>query len=208
MKRIAYCTVDKAEWVRGPWDDEPDKLQWQDEETSLPCLIVRGPAGALCGYVGVPKEHPLHGKDYDGAYDVIYTGEEGVHGGLTFAGPCADASRDKWEKMRTRLHAFSTQAEAKRHPRGDAARWIRTWKPFENDYEGWARRVHASAVCHIPEGDEPDDIWWLGFDCAHAGDFCPAFERFEGLHKDEEYRDVNYVTQECQRLARALKIAR
>jgi hypothetical protein len=211
MKRIEYRTVDKSEWaVRGPWDHEPDKLQWQDEETSLPCLIVRGPAGALCGYVGVPKDHPLHGKDYDPAYDALYTGDQGgVHGGLTFSGPCTDASRANWEKARARLRAGTTKEEIKRFPIGDAARWVKTWKPFEDDYEGWVQHVHATAICHVPEGDEPDDIWWFGFDCAHAGDFCPEFESYreKGLSRDEQYRDLNYVTKECQRLAQALKLA-
>lgn len=54
MERIEYRgVVDKSGWARGVWDSEPDKIQWQDAETGLPCLIVRGPVGALCGYVGV-----------------------------------------------------------------------------------------------------------------------------------------------------------
>jgi hypothetical protein len=56
-----YRTIDKTLWPRGEWDDEPDKMQWQDEATGLPCLIVRGPVGALCGYVGVPEGHPCFG---------------------------------------------------------------------------------------------------------------------------------------------------
>jgi len=26
-------------------------------------------------------------------------------------------------------------------------------------------------ICHIPEKGMPDDVWWLGFDTAHCGDF-------------------------------------
>jgi hypothetical protein len=50
-------------------------------------LIVRGPLGALCGYVGLPPGHPMHGKLYgevaraDGA-------SPDVHGGLTYSEPC------------------------------------------------------------------------------------------------------------------------
>lgn len=87
METKEYRTVDKSEWPRGVWDAEPDKMQWPDPATGLPCLVVRGPSGALCGYVGVPAGHPLFGKDNDGdACDYIR-----VHGGLTFSGPCADA---------------------------------------------------------------------------------------------------------------------
>jgi len=81
VKTIEYRTVDKSEWGEGPWQAEPDKVQWQDEATGLPCLIVRNIAGCLCGYVGVTAEHPFFGKGY-GDVDVE------VHGGLTFSGPC------------------------------------------------------------------------------------------------------------------------
>lgn len=53
METIEYRTADKSQWGEGPWTAEPDKRQWRDEATGLPCLIVRGPHGAFCGYVGV-----------------------------------------------------------------------------------------------------------------------------------------------------------
>ena len=71
----------------GPWKDEPDKVQWIDEATNLDCLIVRGPLGALCGYVGMPPDHFLHGLDYN-APDVD------VHGGLTYANSCMENDPD------------------------------------------------------------------------------------------------------------------
>ena len=97
---IEYRTVDKSEWGPGPWQDEPDKMQWADPATGLPCLIVRGPVGALCGYVGVAPDHPAHGKNYDhwsygadGEPSALEPIEEAInglqaHGGLTFAGAC------------------------------------------------------------------------------------------------------------------------
>lgn len=75
----------------GPWSDEPDKAQWVDEATNLDCLIVRNRLGALCGYVGVPPEHPLHGKDYDQAHEAAAIE---VHGGLTFADRCQEGAED------------------------------------------------------------------------------------------------------------------
>jgi hypothetical protein len=74
---------DKARWLRGPWDDEPDKLQWPDAATGLPCLIVRSPLGHLCGYVGVDPGHPWHGVDYDAIEP-----SPAVHGGLTYSARC------------------------------------------------------------------------------------------------------------------------
>ena len=80
----------KCDWVReldGPWTDEPDKIQWPDADTGLPCLIVRQDAfGSLCGYVGVPPEHPFHECGYDDLYDLYDV--PSVHGGLTFSGSC------------------------------------------------------------------------------------------------------------------------
>jgi hypothetical protein len=39
MKAIEYLFLDKSEWGAGPWQIEPDKVQWQDNETGLPCLV-------------------------------------------------------------------------------------------------------------------------------------------------------------------------
>lgn len=66
----------------GPWNDEPHKIQGVDDATKLPCLIVRGPMGALCGYSGVYPDHPFYKAKYA---DV----DVEVHGGLTFADGCA-----------------------------------------------------------------------------------------------------------------------
>ena len=73
----------------GPWTGEPDKAQWIDPATGLDCLMVRNHLGAWCGYVGVPPDHPLHGKGYDEGDDFD------VHGGLTFASPCAETESPK-----------------------------------------------------------------------------------------------------------------
>ena len=74
----------------GPWNDEPNKVQWVSRSTNLDCLIVRGPMGALCGYVGVPKGHRLYGLDYD----VEPMTDLDVHGGLTYAASCQQADAD------------------------------------------------------------------------------------------------------------------
>lgn len=68
----------------GPWDNEPDKAQWQYSPT-IACMIHRGGGQAWCGYVGVTKGHPLFGMDYD---EVEEKYNLGVHGGLTFSAMC------------------------------------------------------------------------------------------------------------------------
>ena len=62
-----FHSVDKSRWPKGPWTTEPDLVVWLDADSRLQCIIIRHPAvGHLCGYVGVPADHPAHGLNYDG----------------------------------------------------------------------------------------------------------------------------------------------
>jgi hypothetical protein len=87
-----WADLDKTAWGAGPWVDEPDKMQWTDDATGLPCLVRRNARGGnLCGYVGVAPGHPWHGKGYGESL----TGDEHrldtlteVHGGLTYSDEC------------------------------------------------------------------------------------------------------------------------
>lgn len=85
-----YRFVDKKDWGPGPWQEEPDKVQWIDKATDLDCLIVRGPSGSLCGYVGVTEGHPLFETAYndDRFYDLD------VHGGVTFTDLCQENEKE------------------------------------------------------------------------------------------------------------------
>ena len=52
---------------------------------------------------------------------------------------------------------------------------------------------------------EPEKVWWLGFDCAHAGDVCPAYaSRFSSVRDYEQYRDLQCVKEQCRKLAQQL----
>lgn len=171
MKKIEYRTIDKSSWGPGDWQDEPDKVQYKDHATGLPCLIVRNGAGALCGYVGVTSGHPWFQKGYD---DV----DASVHGGLTFAGPC-------------------------------------------QQHEG----AEENGICHLVEEGEDDNVWWLGFDCAHCNDHMPAYgdilqksalqligaiEMLADLgHMNVMgmYRNIDYVKSEIRSLAKQARDA-
>ena len=89
MKTIAYESMDKRRWGEGPWQKEPDKIQFVDGKTNLPCLVVRGSFhGALCGYVGVSKAHPAFEVDYHELSDRL-----SVHtGSINFSGKCMEQS--------------------------------------------------------------------------------------------------------------------
>lgn len=79
MKQLV--SVPREGWDSGPWDLEPDRLEWR--EGNIPALIVRGPLGALCGYVGISPGHPWYLKDYRDL-------DVDVHGGLTYGKLCQE----------------------------------------------------------------------------------------------------------------------
>jgi hypothetical protein len=135
--------IQKSSWPPGPWRDEPDREEWR--ANGFPCLIVRGPSGALCGYVGVPPGHPWHGKDW-GDLDGVH-----VHGGLTYSDRCQENGE----------------------------------------------------ICHVAKPGEPEDVWWLGFDCAHSGDQCPAMLVSPvGFYQSGEiYKSITYVRTEVESLS-------
>ena len=146
--------IDKSAWGAGPWQDEPDRVEFV--HAGFACLANRrgDELGHWCGYVGVPREHPAYGKSYN---DV----DVEVHGGLTYAAKC----------------------------------------------EG--------EICHVPAPGMPDDVWWLGFDCAHAGDLGPGLRAtLRSLDVPENpffrdvYRDLPYVRREIEQLAEQLAAMR
>lgn len=187
MQEKEWFFTDRSKWPSGPWDGEPDKKQWMDPATGLPCLIHRGPTGALCGYVGVPPGHALYKQGYsmrvpkpEGFEERVIDEKVGrlvllcealreadglvslkivvqVHGGLTYANECGPV------------------------------------------------RENGHGICHLPEPGKPDSVWWFGFDCAHAGDVCPGYGTDFPRWDDEQYRDIAYVTNECTQLAAQLK---
>ena len=66
MKAIEQMIPEKCnrnEWGSGPWDNEPDKIKWQDDETGYQCFMLRNQFGAWCGYVSIPEEHPFYGME-------------------------------------------------------------------------------------------------------------------------------------------------
>lgn len=100
---IELTPVDKSGWGPGPWQDEPDRIEW--EHAGRPCLMVRNTqvSGAWCGYAAVDPGHPWHGLNYSRIE--IERDEQGglvvreadrpspesiidVHGGLTYSGAC------------------------------------------------------------------------------------------------------------------------
>lgn len=154
--------IDRKGWAKGPWDDEPDRVEFRTA-AGFPALIIRNHMGALCGYVGLPPGNAARAlaetrRDGAGYNNVLVD----VHGGLSYADRC------------------------------------------------------SGGICHTPAPGETDDVFWLGFDCGHAGDLMPGHEaRMAELGVTTAlgipdfriiYRDVAYVRAECESLAAQLAV--
>lgn len=145
MTQATEHKVRREGWPAGPWDDEPDKVQFIHAD--LDCLLVRNHSGGWCGYVGVPEGHPWFKVN-----DKLIEPVPPVHGGLTYSAFC------------------------------------------------------GGAICHVPEPGRTDRVWWVGFDCMHAGDYAPSLNTHRApgdrLPREwEEYRDMAYVRAQTEQLA-------
>lgn len=89
METRDFKPIDRTGWPPGPWDDEPDRIEWIDEATGQPCLMRRNGFGVWCGYTAVNPGHPLHGVSYTELWDNDTISLD-VHGGITYTDFCAD----------------------------------------------------------------------------------------------------------------------
>lgn len=192
METREYRTVDKSTWGEGPWRSEPDKAQWPDEATGLPCLLVRNRMGALCGYVGVPPGHPWHGVGYScnpsTREDESWGSDERtspesaieVHGGLTFSDKC---------------HPMTNEAQGVCHVAEAGEPDDVWWFGFDCSH-AWdfmpANATLSEQLKNVP-GVPPEAMEALNRLCEPLR-----------LRDFETYKDVAYVRAECRHLARQL----
>lgn len=178
----------REDWMRGPWDDEPDEEDWVDDYTGYRCAIVRNTrvTGTLCGYVGIPPEHPLHGKDWKHRIKLPEGGKSNF---------IVDTKLGPIDLM---MEMFKDEE----HP--DSL-------PFS-----LYTRVHGGINYADADENYPSPnkgLWWFGFDCGHAGDYAPRIDALTarlmghelGPKYGEKYRDWAYVKAEVTGLAAQLK---
>lgn len=191
-----HAVIDKSLWGPGPWQDEPDRVEWG--HGGLPCLALRNHHGNWCGYAAVAPGHPLHGVSYSdespalaAALDALkhrpfteqdYTFKRGIAMLFGDARPTPDLVID--------VHGGLTYADACHGP-----------------------------ICHVPQPGEPDDVWWFGFDCGHCDDIAPGMDALlRKVYADKgdvwephhlhgaEYRTLAYVQAETNKLAEQLAV--
>ena len=158
----------------------------------LRCVAIAGiTTGHRCGYVGLPREHPLYGVHYEQGTPVLREMFERAKRG------------DIGERGVIPLVIYAMQDEGK-EPTPDIA--------FD---------VHGSITYSEADPKYPvesDGLWWYGFDCGHCDDAPDlvllrktevgrrrlAIERKFLRDMDRVVRDLAFVTMECEKLAEQL----
>lgn len=187
---MAESHIPKSSWGIGPWQDEPDHIEWTDERTGLPCRIIRNMMfGHLCGYVGVPPTHPYFGWGYDDDIKLA-------------PGDLEDLTVDDVGVFDAFLYALKGGDEHGTIPLGMTL----------NVHHGitWSGGLPGSAPAGSGLGGH--DLHWFGFDCGHAWDVTPAMDVVMRRHlipdlsiPDRKYRDIEYVRKEVVALAFQLR---
>ncbi len=141
------------------------------------CLIAYGTH--RCGYVGVPPAHPFHGIGYHEQTDAI----------LQASANNAELGQKGCLMLLTATCGADDDQNIRRSP------------DIVIDCHGGLTYSSAKAGEKYPVSS--DDLWWFGFDCAHAGD-----KKIDGsylLFDDGTVRSLGYVIDQCESIAQQLK---
>ena len=152
------------------------------------CVTIFHRGGYRCGYVGLPKGHPLYGKDYsdeiEATFEEVAEKPFGKRSPIQMFGFIGCQPKDKIElSLYFDVHGGITYANGGNN----------STHPIESN------------------------LWWLGFDCGHAGDDKdwelveklwgnePVVQRRLEYEKEihfegDELRTLEYVQQECKNL--------
>jgi hypothetical protein len=162
-------------------------------EGDFPFAIVKhDELGTLCGYMGVPPVHPWYGKHCDDL-DVE------VHGGLTYG------HHQNWGHPLEIARAEQQIAEALKGKETFPGLWETLARGHSRHLE--FEQAHAGEDSEYPVKTGLD-IWWFGFDCAHAGDLIPGLSHHSPLlQASEVYRDEEYVRGQLKYLGAQAAIA-
>ena len=144
------------------------------------CAIMRwsGQRRHRCGYVEVPKGHPLYGVGY--ADDIPQISQESVDNATLGA--------------KSPILILTATCRSKEEGK------VRRSPDILFDCHGGLTYSGGSGKYPVES-----EGWWFGFDCAHGGD--EWIERPEGLSLGLELgvvRTQEYVEAECERLAKQI----
>jgi hypothetical protein len=178
-----FNLIDRSKWpeLTGPWEHEPDFVEWIDSETSMVCRIMRNRFGVWCGYVGVAKAHPLHAVEYGQSAPCLI--------------PLRDAMMNKPMPENPGMALMMAAIlGGPIEPTADVVFRVHGGITFAGK--------HGKRFLFKSTPDAHKDLWWFGFDCGHAGDFTPCHALSFG--EEQQYRTMDYAMTEVATLARQI----
>lgn len=168
-------------------------LAWTTE-AGFPAIInYRKELGFYCGYVGIPHSHPLYGASY--------------HEPNKYIRPLGDDEPIGKRGIMPIFFVRDMQAQFQPDVAFDVHGGI-TYADNRGKYQGTEESYPSKGL--FP------GCWWFGFDCGHAGDALhPEIYRQRQLEfpnqpfmgypiQGDVFRDIPYVVEECESLARQL----
>jgi hypothetical protein len=142
-------------------------------KAGLRAVVIMTDLGHRCGYVGIPKEHPLYGVSYNEQTPVLQPlNDETVIG-----------KRGSISVLMAAVHGMEN-----------------TNSPgMVFDVHG-SLTFSGTGKGEYPV---KSDLWWFGYDCGHAGDAPAPGSRMAQFRSgmDEVHRTLEYCIGECESLA-------
>lgn len=152
------------------------------------CVVIFGDMGFRCGYVGIPEDHPLYGKEYGSGMGISYSELENEPTGKRGIIPVLCAAYKEDDDVSMDIY-FDVHGSLTYSGGGKESTY-----PVESE------------------------LWWLGFDCGHYNDGKDMdlveklwgddehiqrrieIEREYLYYEDCEVRSQEYIEQECRNL--------
>ena len=145
-------------------------------------IVMRGGLKShRCGYVGLPKNHPLHGVDYGSPAD------------------CLSQEMADQATLGKKSPILAITATVN----GDTENSIRRSPDIVFDVHGGITFSDNDPKYPAPS----EGLWWFGFDAAHSGDgyIDESLYSFHGRHEhDHVVRSKEYMMNECELLAQQI----
>ena len=126
------------------WLNEPEHIEFTSA-AGYHCTINRvSGSGYLCGYVGIPPNHPMYGCESNDCCLAIQSHLQNI--------------KDSSVGKRGVINLLCHDGEDVTLTRPDMAIDVHGSITYSRDHDPRGKKI---------------GLWWFGFDCCHAGDHCP-----------------------------------
>jgi len=154
--------------------DEPNSKEWVAH--GLDCHLIRNKVSKVwCGYVGLPEGHAWYGKEYS---ELVSVPDEIIN---------RSVDMDKVGAINMFCAGLKNSEESLKAGLLEMCLAI--------DVHGGITYSRKGAGGYLAEG-----LWWLGFDCGHAGDLSA----YSIMGFKDTYRNEKFATDEAEGMAKQL----